>query len=187
MRRVFLCCVLALLLSIPALAVEETEPDMPEAPVDIPMEEPSDPVTVETIKKEEEGVTVNVTIQQPETAPVEELPAELVEDAPQDVLEDEESLPVVRTFSVSSLDDLAPLSLGDAPQVMADAVIQVLGEYHQKTYTVQEVDSSGNVVATSMEYVPGLAGLDYPWIAGAVFFGLFLVGIFKLLGGLMRS
>ena len=55
------------------------------------------------------------------------------------------------------------------------------------TYTVQEVDTEGNVIATSTEYVPGLAGLDYAWITGAILFGLFITGCFKLLGGLIRS
>lgn len=70
---------------------------------------------------------------------------------------------------------------------MADVVVQVLGEYQPKMQTVQELDSAGNVIATSTEYVPGLAGLDYHWITGAVLFIVFLLGIFKLLGGLMRS
>ena len=70
---------------------------------------------------------------------------------------------------------------------MADVVKGVLGEYQRRTYTVQELDSSGAVVSTSTQFVPGLAGLDYEWITGAVCFVVFLVGIFKLLGGLIRG
>jgi len=176
MKRVLpLCLILALLCSFPALAVEDgTEPDPDGA-----AETDVDPVTVETVTKEEEGVTVNVTIAQPETP------------APEDVVESEEApvedLPDTRTYTVASPDVLEAAQSGDGNSVMADVVVSVLGEYQRQTQTVQELDAEGNVIATSTEYVPGLAGLDYPWIAGAVLFTVFLAGIFKLLGGLMRS
>jgi len=44
-----------------------------------------------------------------------------------------------------------------------------------------------SLVDGGANYVPGLAGLDYAWIAGAVFFGIVLGACFKLLGGLIRS
>lgn len=144
-------------------------------------ETPSDiPVTVETISTEDEGVTVNVTIDQ--TVP---------EAAPENVADDKtvvsEVVSDVRTFSVTSPDVLEAAQSNDVPAVMADVIVSVLGEYQRQTYTVQEVDSSGNVIATSTEYVPGLAGLDYHWITGAILFVMFIGGIFKLLGGLIRS
>lgn len=168
MKRVlFLCSVLALLLTLPALAAED--------------EESTDPVAVETITKEEEGVTVNVTIQQPETAtPDTEAVVEGEEPAA-------ENPPAARTFSSVAPDVSETIPSEDAPATMARAVTAVLGEYQRKTMTVQEMDAEGNVVSTSTEYVPGLAGLDYHWIAGAVLFTVFLLGIFKLLGGLIRS
>lgn len=176
MKRVLLLSlILCLLCCFPAMAVEDgTESDTDgSAEIDV------DPVTVEAITKEDEGVTVNVTISQPETV------------ASTDVVEGEETVaedPVsIRTFSITEPDVLETAQSGDVSSVMADVVVQVLGEYHPKTQTVQEIDTEGNVVATSTEYVPGLAGLDYPWIAGAFLFALFLSGIFKLLGGLMRS
>ena len=137
-----------------------------------------EPITVETLTTEEQGVTVNVTIEQPaqsETS-AEETVVESEEAA-------EETAPVVRTFSIVSADAQSD----DVASTMADAVTAVLGEYQRMTYTVQEVDADGNVISTSTEYVPGLAGLDYAWIAGAILFGLFIAGCFKLLGGLMRS
>ena len=173
-RILLLTLILCLLCSFPALAVEDgTDPDPDDS-----SETAVDPVTVETITKEEEGVTVNVTIAQPETAASEDV-EEIEEDPPED-------LPDTRTYTIASPDVLEDSQSDDGVSVMADVVVQVLGEYQRKTQTVQELDAEGNVIATSTEYVPGLAGLDYPWIAGAVFFGLFLVGIFKLLAGLMR-
>lgn len=141
-----------------------------------------EPITVETLTTEEEGVTVNVTISQPVQSDVSA--DETVEEDEAAVEETaEETSTVVRTISVVSADAQSD----DASSTMADAVTAVLGEYQGKTYTVQEVDADGNVIATSTEYVPGLAGLDYAWIAGAILFGLFIAGCFKLLGGLMRS
>lgn len=182
MKRVLLCCLVLSLLTVPALA--EEDPDLTE---EITEAAPLEPVTIETTTSEEEGVTVNVTIQQTE-APAS---ADSVEDAsegiPVDILEASEDPASVQTFTVFSVDDFSVLeSLDDRP-VMADVVTSVLGEYQRRTYTVQELDSDGNVIATSTQYVPGLAGLDYAWIAGAGFFALFLAGIFKLLGGLMRA
>ena len=176
MKRVLLLSlILGLLCCFPAMAVE----DGAELDTDGTAETDVDPVTVEAITKEDEGVTVNVTITQPETTA-----AEAVVEGEETAAEDPIS---VRTFSITEPDVLETAQSGDVSSVMADVVVQVLGEYHPKTQTVQEIDTEGNVIATSTEYVPGLAGLDYPWIAGAFLFALFLSGIFKLLGGLMRS
>ena len=146
--------------------------------IDTTVEESSDPVTVETVKSEEEGVTVNVTISQPESSEAA-------------VVENEETASVdpvgIRTFSVTTPTVLETAQSGDVPQVMADVITSVLGEYQRITYTVEEVDAEGNVIATSTEYVPGLAGLDYAWITGAILFGVFIGACFKLLGGLIRS
>ena len=166
MNRFFLLalCLLLPVLSIPASAVEDGA------------DSGVDPVTIET-SKSEEGVTVNVTITQPEAAD----PATVLE-AP---ISDPEAS--AGLYSVTQPDSLeaAPSDGGDP--TMADVVKGVLGEYQRRTYTVQELDSSGAVVSTSTQFVPGLAGLDYEWITGAVCFVVFLVGIFKLLGGLIRG
>lgn len=100
----------------------------------------------------------------------------------EEILEETTEDPVTETFTLTDIDD--PES---DISVMTEVIQQVLGEYQRQTYTITEVDSSGNVIGTSTEYVPGLAGLDYHWIAGAILFGLFIAGLFKLLGGLIRS
>jgi len=91
--------------------------------------------------------------------------------------------PDITVIAVTSLPDVAE----EATSTMADVITGVLGEYRQKTYTVEHLDAEGNVIATSVEYVPGLAGLDYAWLAGAAVFLLFFSGSFRLLGGLIRS
>lgn len=182
MKYVLLFCLLLSLLSVPAMAEEDIPEETEPAP-----EEDVQPVSIETERSEEEGVTVNVTIQQAE-APASADPVEdAAEDMQADIPDTSEGSAPVQTFTVFSVDDFEDLESLDAPAVMADVVTSVLGEYQRKTYTVQELDADGNVIATSTQYVPGLAGLDYAWIAGALFFALFLAGIFKLLGGLMRA
>lgn len=144
-------------------------------------------VSADTTVSDEGGVTVNVTIQQPpgdEAAP--EDTASPLEDIPIFAPDASEDAATYRMFTVVSQDDDETLSPSDGPSAMADVVVSVLGEYRRKTQTVTEMDSEGNILATSTEIVPGLAGLDYEWIAGAVLFALFLFSLMKLIGGLLK-
>lgn len=140
------------------------------------------PVEVETTTTEEEGVTVNVTIQQPEASP---------ETTEETLVEDEtaiEALPeVAAAYSVTSPGIPEIYELSESDPVMVDVITGILGEYQRQTYTVEQYDSNGDLIAVSTEFVPGLAGLDYAWITGAIFFGIVLSAGFKLLGGLIRS
>lgn len=130
----------------------------------------------------EEGVTVNVTITQPETA------AASVEEDPADVEEiTAEVIPAAAAYTVISPDVLADTQSDTDDPVMVDVITSVLGEYRRQTYTVEQYDSNGDLIATSTEYVPGLAGLDWAWITGAIFFAIVLSAGFKLLGGFIRS
>lgn len=177
MKRFLVLLLSLLVLTVPAMADELPE-DIAE---DVATEELVDPVTIDTTTTKEDGVVVNVTIAQPE------IPAEPVgEDLEEAESASVENTPLVQTFSVSSPDILYSLEPLDGSAAMADVVTAVLGEYQRQTYTVQQLDAEGNVIATSTEFVPGLAGLDYPWIAGAVLFALFLAGVLRLIGGLIR-
>jgi len=69
---------------------------------------------------------------------------------------------------------------------MSDVVTGVLGEYHQKTNTVNTYASDGTLVSTTTEAVPGIAGLDYAWIAGAFLFATMVYGILRIIGGLLK-
>lgn len=146
-------------------------------------------VTADSTTSDDGGVTVNVTIQQPET-PTDESPSEVsetpLENLPVSVLDGQDDTSAYRTFTVVSPDDDEAVQSPDGSTVMADVVVSILGEYRRKTQTVTEMDSDGNILAVSTEIVPGLAGLDYKWIAGASFFGLFLLALMKLIGGLIK-
>lgn len=182
--------ILVLLLVLAALVVPVAAAELPdETPAEESVETVQDladaPIVDATAEKDGEGVTVNVTIAQPETAVAAspEGDAERVEAAP--------SLPaddplLVRSFSTSSPDALASGESGAVPAAMADVVTTVFGEYQRRTYTVSHYDASGNVIATSTELVPGLAGLDYAWLIGVVLFALVLCGFLRLIGGLLR-
>ena len=120
-------------------------------------------------------------------APTAETPAEGDASSPS-----EAASPVIemdtsyRTFSVSSLDDVASAPPDGAADTMDQVVVKVLGEYQRRTMTVQEMDTEGNVLATSTQYVPGLAGLDWEWIAGAALFGLMILCVMRTIGGLLK-
>lgn len=146
-------------------------------------EETTEPtVEADATGTSEEGVTVNVTITQPETAAVS------VEEDPADVEEiTAEVIPAAAAYTVTSPTVLEDTESDAADPVMVDVITSVLGEYRRQTYTVEQYDSNGDLIATSTEYVPGLAGLDWAWITGAILFGLVLSAGFKLLGGLIRS
>ncbi len=61
---------------------------------------------------------------------------------------------------------------------------EVFGTYTPRTYsTITYID--GELVYGS-ELVPGLAGLDWPWLVGVGLFSLMLFCLFKLLGGLWK-
>ena len=65
------------------------------------------------------------------------------------------------------------------------ALESIFGEYQPQTYTVTTYLPDGSSV-TSVEVVPGLAGLDYSWIAGVGLFALFLFCLLKLIGGYVK-
>lgn len=98
-----------------------------------------------------------------------------------------EVLPAPAAYTVTSPNASEPVESETGDPVMVDLITGVLGEYRRQTYTVEQYDSNGDLIATSTEYVPGLAGLDWAWITGAFLFALVLSASFKLLGGLIRS
>lgn len=68
---------------------------------------------------------------------------------------------------------------------LADAVRAVFGDYNPRTHTVTTYLTDGTAV-TADEVIPGLAGLDYVWLASVLLFALSLYCIFRMIGGLLR-
>lgn len=163
---VFLC-LFSLLLAVPAAAVEAGADDGATS---------AEPIAIETTK-DEEGVTVNVTIQQPDSSSAEISDTEMVEPDS------------VSSYTVSNygLSENGSSDIEASVSTMSDAIKGVLGEYYPRTYTVSQYAADGTLLGTTTEIVPGLAGLDYEWIVGAVLFALFLYGILRMIGGFLCS
>ena len=144
----------------PALAVENV--DVMDADI------LSEDVSAETFTADTSGgnLTVNVTVPASEAA--------LASSAP--------SFGVSPSYSTRSLDD-APVSADT--DGMPALLTSMFGTYSPRTQTVTEHLSDGSTV-TYTEVVPGLAGLDWPWVASVALFAMSLYCIFRMIGGLFR-
>ena len=74
---------------------------------------------------------------------------------------------------LSSALDSQPVDESGLPAV----VKSVFGEYHPRTQT-----RTDGTVLTSVECVPGLAGLDWYWLSGVFMFALVLWSFFRFIG-----
>lgn len=165
--RLLLCALALVSLVCPALAADAPTDDAP-AP------SPS-PVTVETSEGEKD-IMVNVTVVN-EAAPA-------AGDTEPDASASVEDMPVE-----SPRNDALVLRTADAPaqadrSPLMEAVSGLLGEYQPRTCTVSTHLPDGSVVET-VELVPGLAGLDYTWLAGFGLFALSLYCVFRMIGGVL--
>lgn len=61
------------------------------------------------------------------------------------------------------------------------ALSNLFGPYTPRTRTVTTTQANGTVMEVQ-EPVPGLAGLDWPWLASVALFSVVLVCLFKLVG-----
>ena len=156
-----LCLALVLLLALPSLAAEteETEP-------------PTETMTAEAIV-DGNNITVNVSVpvSEPSTASTE---AEVTEDTPDTTLD-----PV--SYSVLTLSGMEATN----DNSFAQAITALFGEYTPRTQTVTQYLADGTTV-TYQEYVPGLAGLDWSWLAGVALFSITLWSLFTLIGGVAK-
>lgn len=139
-------------------------------------EEPaeSSPAEVTTVA-DENGVTVNVVL--PAASPT---ATQEPEETPSD---DFSLLSESAAVTGDSTSDADTVISSDGFPAM---VVSLFGEYTPRTYSVTTYLSDGSTVTTT-EYVPGLAGLDWPWLAGVALFSLVLWSFFRLLGGVLRG
>ena len=68
---------------------------------------------------------------------------------------------------------------------LAAVVADIFGEYQPLTQSV-EVAGEDGTVNTVVEVVPGLAGLDWEWIAGVLLFLVMLRGFLLCVGGVLK-
>lgn len=65
------------------------------------------------------------------------------------------------------------------------ALVAIFGEYTPFTQTVTTYFADGTSVET-VQYVSGIAGLDWMWIAGVVLFCIVIYCIFRMIGGVLK-
>lgn len=87
------------------------------------------------------------------------------------------------TRTVDVLDSPVSFMLDDL--TMRSALVAIFGEYTPKTQSVSTY-YDGQLLDTSTEYVPGLAGADMEWIAGVIVFTVMIYCLMKLLGGVFK-
>ena len=127
----------------------------------------------------EEPIMETVTEPAPDESPAD--PEELTPD-------DEEEEPSVYVFeqdefyvSVNLEDSDREWSAESIPGIL----VELFGEYTPRTQTVTEYHSDGSEV-TYEQIVPGLAGLDWLWIASVGVFSLFMFCVLRALGGCLK-
>lgn len=198
------CCVAFVALSLPGFASND-DPYDGDSYLDIPTGTEDDPYNQDVVESE-----APVESAAPETDPVEDPDPVVSEEVPDDTeTSGEEELPVDDPGSdgdSSGSDDTGTSDVpvvqvdtsGSAPTVyniveteavsrspLLDAITSLFGEYQPRTYIVTTYLEDGTAVE-SVEIVPGLAGLDYNWLAGVTVFMLSLFCIFRMIGGLSK-
>lgn len=170
--------ILALCCSMPVFAEEETE----QPPVAAETGESREPVIVQVtpeinvqptpIEITSDGTQVDLYIT---FAAPEQLLAEDAELDPEVELEPEPVLPP----------DLYALADLPEPEGLAQVIVSIFGEYRPRIETVTSVDAEGTETV-SQHIVPGLAGLDWPWLVGAALFAILLNGFIALIGVVLK-
>lgn len=159
-KRFIVSVLLLLFLTAPALAVE----DMPELS--------QEPITVEA-EADDKNIVVNVTLQS--------VPTPFPAPVPEETITNVDPIPTFTPYAVSSLDDAA------APtSTLSDTVRALFGAYTPRTQTITEYLADGTAI-TYQQVIPGVAGLDWPWLTGAGLFALCLYGVLRMIGGLLKS
>lgn len=187
-----LACVLMLVgLSFPAFAVDD-DPYSGDSPDDIwveglPSPEPSATEAPVVEVPSDEGMEPELIPDDEITSDPEEIPVDGSDPNVDPGLSDSDGtteIPVIEYTSSAVVKDMALFSSDYTPALM-QAIYAVFGEYTPRTYTVTTYLDDGSAVE-SVEVVPGLAGLDYNWLAGVALFTLVLYCIFRMIGGLFR-
>lgn len=65
------------------------------------------------------------------------------------------------------------------------ALTAIFGEYTPLTQSVTTYFADGTSVE-SVQYVPGIAGLDWMWLAGVALFCIVIYCVFRMIGGVLK-
>lgn len=87
---------------------------------------------------------------------------------------------------LDGLDSLSRSSDDTMTPTLAETIRSLFGTYTPRTQTVTTY-YDGQPISTEEQIIPGLAGLDYEWLAGVGMFALVTFCLFRLLGGIMKN
>ena len=91
-----------------------------------------------------------------------------------------------QVFTVTTIPEFARVAMNAySGSTMASVVRDLFGTYTPKVQTVSTY-VNGELISAEEQYVPGVAGMDWDWIAGVVVFLLMLYCLFRLLGGSVK-
>jgi hypothetical protein len=169
MKKLLMCfcvAVLACLVCIPCFAEGETDVS---ASSTVPSAT-SEPTPVVNYTATVEGTDVNVTVN------LQSIPSASSSDSADSAVPDSD----IPAADPQNLDD--PVE----PSGFAAVVHDLLGDYHVRTVSVNHTLDDGTVV-TSVSPVPGLAGLDYYWLAGFVLFAIVLYALMRCIGVVLKN
>ena len=70
---------------------------------------------------------------------------------------------------------------------MKDLILTIFGAYEPVTTTASYVvpGAEGSTLAEVQVIASGLAGVDWPWVAGVILFGIVLYSFLRLVGVLL--
>lgn len=180
---------------------EDLEPELPidpadpELPVDPLPENPNPETPVDPLPENPAPGTPVV----PET-PVEPPPVYPIPDTPvvapglqqvpgnitQVGIEETPAAETHQIFTITTIPEFAlALMESDAGNTMSQVVRDLFGTYTPRIQTVTTY-MDGEPIAVEEQYVPGVAGMDWEWIAGFTVFLLMLYCLFRLLGGSVK-
>ena len=91
-----------------------------------------------------------------------------------------------QVFTIAAIPEFALTALDSGVEnTMIQVVRDLFGTYTPRVQTITTyVD--GEAVSVENQYVPGVAGMDWEWIAGFTVFLLMLYCLFRLLGGAVK-
>lgn len=98
-----------------------------------------------------------------------------------DTLQEDFNLLKTQGYSTSDVND----GVDQPNESMSGIVASVFGTYSPKTQTVSLTLDNGMVV-TSQEIIPGVAGMDWHWIAGVFLFAVVLWSFFRFMGVIFK-
>lgn len=143
--------------------------------------EPETVTDTVTAEADDKNIIVNITVP-PVVAP------EVPSDTPEAVvdLDTAEASDAYFVYDLTPREDDADIPSGNGDYKPLPVVLGALfGKYQPRVQTVTAYLSDGSSVSYQ-EYVPGLAGLDFDWLASVFLFAVALFCMFRIVGGLFK-